>query len=118
MFFFSSRRRHTRFKCDWSSDVCSSDLGSPQDDGNPSLVSVLSGEQRRRDCIHSARRLSAHVCPCSRSPAAPPDADDSAQGTTLDPKWHANPSLEASGLLCPPAFPSPTSPAPPDPRPP
>src|SRR5882762_8632359 len=28
-FFFSSRRRHTRFKCDWSSDVCSSDL-----DGN------------------------------------------------------------------------------------
>src|SRR5260370_3852130 len=32
-FLFSSRRRHTRFKCDWSSDVCSSDLarrlGSP-----------------------------------------------------------------------------------------
>src|SRR5467141_708206 len=25
-FFFSSRRRHTRFKCDWSADVCSSDL--------------------------------------------------------------------------------------------
>src|SRR5207237_6141028 len=25
-FFCSSRRRHTRFKCDWSSDVCSSDL--------------------------------------------------------------------------------------------
>src|SRR6266480_3805711 len=26
-FFFSSRRRHTRLTCDWSSDVCSSDLG-------------------------------------------------------------------------------------------
>src|SRR6266480_2075834 len=26
-FFFSSRRRHTRWTCDWSSDVCSSDLG-------------------------------------------------------------------------------------------
>src|SRR5246127_417860 len=25
-FFFSRRRRHTRFDCDWSSDVCSSDL--------------------------------------------------------------------------------------------
>src|SRR2546430_10406024 len=25
-FFFSSRRRHTRFDCDWNSDVCSSDL--------------------------------------------------------------------------------------------
>src|SRR2546430_3806739 len=28
VFFFSSRRRHTRFDCDWSSDVCSSDLAS------------------------------------------------------------------------------------------
>src|SRR4051812_49625641 len=27
-FFFSSRRRHTRLTCDWSSDVCSSDLVS------------------------------------------------------------------------------------------
>src|SRR5207302_4152416 len=27
LFFFSSRRRHTRFSRDWSSDVCSSDLG-------------------------------------------------------------------------------------------
>src|SRR2546430_10809855 len=29
-FFFSSRRRHTRFDCDWSSDVCSSDVKSGQ----------------------------------------------------------------------------------------
>src|SRR5688572_21558766 len=29
LFFFSSRRRHTRFDCDWSSDVCSSDLATP-----------------------------------------------------------------------------------------
>src|SRR6266571_8644729 len=28
-FFFSSRRRHTRLTCDWSSDVCSSDLSWP-----------------------------------------------------------------------------------------
>src|SRR3989475_4321069 len=28
VFFFSSRRRHTRFDCDWSSDVCSSDLAT------------------------------------------------------------------------------------------
>src|SRR6266571_3058795 len=37
MFFFSSRRRHTRLTCDWSSDVCSSDLGNPED-----------GDRRRR----------------------------------------------------------------------
>src|SRR5260370_14799233 len=37
VFFFSSRRRHTRFKCDWSSDVCSSDLkarGTPSEQTN------------------------------------------------------------------------------------
>src|SRR5690606_39861704 len=31
LFFFSSRRRHTRFSRDWSSDVCSSDLDEVQD---------------------------------------------------------------------------------------
>src|SRR5256886_13733006 len=31
--FFSSRRRHTRFDCDWSSDVCSSDLSYVIDSG-------------------------------------------------------------------------------------
>src|SRR5690242_21787255 len=29
LFFFSSRRRHTSLTCDWSSDVCSSDLVTP-----------------------------------------------------------------------------------------
>src|SRR2546430_5671602 len=32
LFFFSSRRRHTRFDCDWSSDVCSSDLNHEEGD--------------------------------------------------------------------------------------
>ena len=30
LFFFSSRRRHTRLVRDWSSDVCSSDLSAPR----------------------------------------------------------------------------------------
>src|SRR5256885_9347631 len=38
-FFFSSRRRHTRFKGDWSSDVCFSDLAAWHD-RDPSLVHV------------------------------------------------------------------------------
>src|SRR2546430_17508724 len=37
LFFFSSRRRHTIFDCDWSSDVCSSDLHA----GAGGQVSVL-----------------------------------------------------------------------------
>src|SRR5438034_8529590 len=32
MFFFSSRRRHTRSLCDWSSDVCSSDLDAAKEE--------------------------------------------------------------------------------------
>src|SRR5690606_40971486 len=35
-FFFSSRRRHTRFSRDWSSDVCSSDLW-PRAERDPEL---------------------------------------------------------------------------------
>src|SRR3712207_7753993 len=37
-FFFSSRRRHTRYWRDWSSDVCSSDLG---DTSNEKLADSL-----------------------------------------------------------------------------
>src|SRR5207237_3644506 len=40
-FFFSSRRRHTRFKCDWSSDVCSSDL--ERDGDSESVVAEIGG---------------------------------------------------------------------------
>src|SRR2546430_152779 len=36
-FFFSSRRRHTRFDCDWSSDVCSSDLWCRHDSGDVTI---------------------------------------------------------------------------------
>src|SRR5256886_3068805 len=46
-FFFSSRRRHTRFDCDWSSDVCSSDLkGCPVAKTNP--YSQMTAEERLR----------------------------------------------------------------------
>src|SRR3712207_1261879 len=37
-FFFSSRRRHTRYWRDWSSDVCSSDLGVRGGEGPPVLL--------------------------------------------------------------------------------
>src|SRR5207253_7286851 len=36
-FFFSSRRRHTRWPRDWSSDVCSSDLSRPTPDSFPQI---------------------------------------------------------------------------------
>src|SRR5438132_9169746 len=51
-FFFSSRRRHTRSLCDWSSDVCSSDLvpGAAAPHGGH-------GDQLRAGEIHGLLRL-------------------------------------------------------------
>src|SRR5690625_5733673 len=57
LFFFSSRRRHTRWPRDWSSDVCSSDLMTAEQvnplnkrilgiirDTNPERLVVIAGE--------------------------------------------------------------------------
>src|SRR2546430_4543064 len=54
-FFFSSRRRHTRFDCDWSSDVCSSDLFA--DRGNPQLIAGYydAGPDQIRAWLESAK---------------------------------------------------------------
>src|SRR5579864_1922729 len=49
-FFFSSRRRHTRLTCDWSSDVCSSDL----------LVGVKSRQCFLRSTFASDRMKPVH----------------------------------------------------------
>src|SRR2546427_8278340 len=46
-FFFSSRRRHTRFDCDWSSDVCSSDLIRLRPNGSRSSSTTLRGKKTR-----------------------------------------------------------------------
>src|SRR2546429_9205854 len=44
VFFFSSRRRHTRCSRDWSSDVCSSDLGQDVlENGSPRAHGLTSG---------------------------------------------------------------------------
>src|SRR5690625_4827608 len=56
IFFFSSRRRHTRWPRDWSSDVCSSDLLSLVD-------SVPAGflDARLIERIHAAPRTAAEL---------------------------------------------------------
>src|SRR5690348_9407808 len=43
VFFFSSRRRHTRWTGDWSSDVCSSDLSGYRSRGSPAAASSTAG---------------------------------------------------------------------------
>src|SRR6266478_9024563 len=49
-FFFSSRRRHTRFDCDWSSDVCSSDLDFLRENG---LVHRIESRNAFIACVHN-----------------------------------------------------------------
>src|SRR2546429_8317466 len=46
-FFFSSRRRHTRCSRDWSSDVCSSDLGGRRESSRRSRGRGPGGERKR-----------------------------------------------------------------------
>src|SRR6267143_5761444 len=53
-FFFSSRRRHTRWNCDWSSDVCSSDLSRKR-------RSSEDGSTARGSCCCTAARTSGRT---------------------------------------------------------
>src|SRR5688572_31375807 len=52
-FFFSSRRRHTRFDCDWSSDVCSSDLQLHLRSGRENRIVRRTGNKNRRSKVKS-----------------------------------------------------------------
>src|SRR5690606_39768552 len=76
-FFFSSRRRHTRFSRDWSSDVCSSDLnadlaGFPLHDlALPrkliqSLAIFLQRRVHRRHLLDLAGKARKHLFPIAR----------------------------------------------------
>src|SRR2546430_2669772 len=66
-FFFSSRRRHTRFDCDWSSDVCSSDLAAvrPSGRGSRTIRTDLTWRATLRATVplasaqHSSRRTAS-----------------------------------------------------------
>src|SRR5690606_39745223 len=50
-FFFSSRRRHTRFSRDWSSDVCSSDLTFTRVRANAGELEIALQRRRPGDAM-------------------------------------------------------------------
>src|SRR5689334_23789787 len=55
-FFFSSRRRHTRWNCDWSSDVCSSDLECQVRRSHVRKATVVQAKTPARREVHCALR--------------------------------------------------------------
>src|SRR3712207_9479943 len=59
IFFFSSRRRHTRDWRDWSSDVCSSDLAADHlgDAGREPAAGLVPDVERARHLLDHARRV-------------------------------------------------------------
>src|SRR5207253_6390402 len=69
-FFFSSRRRHTRWPRDWSSDVCSSDLGHIEEVGAGDRLRDIRGEADpiavRREQLLEARLVDRDLAPAQR----------------------------------------------------
>src|SRR2546430_5814402 len=90
-FFFSSRRRHTRFDCDWSSDVCSSDLGP----SSPTPASGSSGPPTTsapHPCARPASRRS--------SPTASFGSPSSPGGPCRRSEEHTSELQSQSNLVC------------------
>src|SRR5688500_19580044 len=73
IFFFSSRRRHTRLQGDWSSDVCSSDLNrvstqDRRDTSSPPNLCTTSNRHGHCEEARHTRRLpqrKARLCICA-----------------------------------------------------
>src|SRR2546430_9744085 len=76
VFFFSSRRRHTRFDCDWSSDVCSSDL-------QPALAGLPERVARHADPLRIARADQPHIRPAVTDVDQPAGVDAGEAGEGL-----------------------------------
>src|SRR5256885_3826772 len=74
VFFFSSRRRHTRLQGDWSSDVCSSDLpqvGVRQIEASPQQGGAGEEERSERQSVHRGLK-STPPPPCAARAARYP----------------------------------------------
>src|SRR5205814_3501227 len=76
VFFFSSRRRHTRCLSDWSSDVCSSDLGAATPLAGLWLAQALQGLGEAAEAALQARQAAAWVNDRAQH-AVPPGFRDS-----------------------------------------
>src|SRR5690625_7355846 len=99
-FFFSSRRRHTRWPRDWSSDVCSSDLKkSTSSESSRSAEAsgsrAANGEQRRTGPKSNRTSTNGAPAQAESTPQAAGKADESGSSTTNPPVEGVNGSADA-----------------------
>src|SRR5256886_11069407 len=92
LFFFSSRRRHTRFDCDWSSDVCSSDLF--HDRNSKSFRSMEQSGARwttwNRNftrAVDAAKRQATCACAHGRALVQPDRSEERRVGKECRSRW-------------------------------
>src|SRR5215813_11167994 len=111
LFFFSSRRRHTRCGRDWSSDVCSSDLGRRIDTDDGALTThpvralrvELFQNEVELDRLHEAERLvgldqDARLAEVDRPTDAPRQQDQQADVVASEaPAFGATDTRPATG---------------------
>src|SRR5207249_8621635 len=108
MFFFSSRRRHTRSKRDWSSDVCSSDLrdfedrgGDPQlgvpveGNGRPALLDVAHGLLWRAE--HRPTELRAYLLDAQPDSALLQRSEERRVGKEGSSRWGPSQEKQKNG---------------------
>src|SRR5947207_14875571 len=104
IFFFSSRRRHTRSLCDWSSDVCSSDLVGPpvvgdrarraddqQEDEQPLLIEEaaeqLSARGQERRLLEVGGQVDLHHAADERQPGQEQRSEERRVGKEWRSRW-------------------------------
>src|SRR2546430_572623 len=80
LFIFSSRRRHTIFDCDWSSDVCSSDLTGVRELG----IAALPWDRDARDLQARIEFVRAALVGAQAAQPPWPEVSDAALGATLE----------------------------------
>src|SRR5256885_2322013 len=101
LFFFSSRRRHTRLQGDWSSDVCSSDLAAEPDAHDRPAPRGRAGdghEPSRRDC-RAGRHRPAHGGPGQQRAARAPGIHAHGRGRGARERDRKSTRLNSSHLV-------------------
>src|SRR5947209_15841363 len=90
VFFFSSRRRHTSYWRDWSSDVCSSDLGARRGAelvrvrGEDARVRLAEGE---RESVEESARAVPDILVAPRVEGGPKEIGERRVGKECRSRW-------------------------------